>query len=95
MIVIDTNSKYYQPCSQIAASVIGFGASLIVRTFCNNVIDSRSSTGSKRTIMKAGVVGLETVALYDVSSMMKEQIDTMVDAYNDFAITYNRAKENN
>ena len=92
MIVIDTESELYQPCVQIAASIIGVGASLIVRTFCNNVMDSRYPTGSTRALMKAGRFGLETLTMVDVSSIMKDQIDDWVEAYNDFATTYNQAK---
>lgn len=92
MIVIDTKSELYQPCVQIAASIIGVGASLIVRAWCNNVMDSRYPTGSTRTLMKVGRFGLETLTMTDVSSIMKDQIDGWVEAYNDFATTYNQAK---
>ena len=93
MIVIDTNSKYYQPVSRGIACVIGFGANLIVNTLCNAIINSRYTTGPKRTLMKCGAIGLETIAMYDVSTAMKNEIDEFVEKYNEFATVHNSAAE--
>ena len=93
MITINKDSKYYPVVADTISAIIGTGASMIVRSFCNAIVDTCPESKPKKSIMKLGIFGLETVTLYDVASEARSTIDSLVDGYNDLAQAINEYNE--
>lgn len=84
MFHINKDSSFYDPICNIIAGVAGFGASVIVGALCNNVISTSSSSNSiMKTAKSLGKVGLESLAIYEVTAQFRDDLDDAVDMFND------------
>ncbi len=83
MIRINKDSDWYSVIADCIATALGFGASAIIGSFCNTVIDSSNCGGFKKFGMKAGKYGLETLTVYGTASRMRSEIDDISDGINE------------
>lgn len=89
MIKINKDSDWYPVVANAVSTFVGFGSMLIVGALSRSVIDNSNQSGFKKLAMTSGVCGLETMTIFSVSSMMREQIDDLVDGYNEIAEAIN------
>ncbi len=57
------------------------------------MISRSDASTTKKLGMKAGKVGLETIALYSTAPKMKEEIDSLVDGFNELMGLIERYQE--
>ncbi len=83
---INKDSDNYSGVADIVASIFGFGASILVGSFCDSMIATkRDASGFTKFALGLGKMGLETITMFSVSSKMREEIDETVDSINVFS----------
>lgn len=93
MIRINKDSDWYSVIADSIATFFGFGAWNLIGGFCDNMINTSDASSTKKLGMKAGKVGLETIALYSTAPKMKEEIDSLVDGFNELMGLIERYQE--
>ena len=99
MIKINKDTDLYNAIANVIATVIGLAGASIISGFCNSMISVSECGPVKKSFMNLGKMGLETVTTFEVSAAMRDDIDDIVDFYNDMvgaSEEYKRKKlENN
>ena len=93
MIIINKDSKFYPIIADSIATFIGFGASVLVGGFCDSMIQTQNPVGIKKALMHSGKYGLEGMTIYSVAAQIRDELDEMVDSYNDLAEAMNLVKQ--
>lgn len=95
MFKIDKEHELYPAIADIAASLFGLGASILVGSFCGSLISVQENQSSalKAAACKLGKVGLETITMYTVSSTMRSEIDDTVDGINEISEVWDTYKK--
>lgn len=93
MFKINKDSDIYSMIADGLATLIGFGASLLVGSFCNSIMSTQDNGFFKNGLCNIGKYGLETVTTFAVAKNMRDNIDDMADFYNKQADMVNAYNE--
>lgn len=91
MVEIDTGNKWVDIILRGISTVAGFAAAALIGGSFDSTISNTS--GIKRVALETGRLGIETVAVYEVSSKMYEELKEFADEYNEHATAFNVGRE--
>ena len=85
MIRINTESENYDLVANIISTIVGIGASALVGTFCDNIIQNNANTSNDVTKMRIGRAGFKFITVNAVSNHTRSNLDDLAHGWNAIA----------
>lgn len=90
---INTESDLYKIVDNATSLLAGYGAGLIVDSFCNALIFYNKQSSFSKVAMTFGKVGINTLVAAKVMKSVKKNNKKLVEVYNTIADSINSAKQ--